>query len=479
MRSIGRQRWALAVTSAASFMAALDTLVVATALPRIRLDLGASLGQLEWMVNAYTLTFAGFLMAAAAIGDRLGRRRMFVAGLSVFTAASAACALAPGSGWLIAARAVQGLGGAFVITLAMSLLGEAFPGPQRARALGLFNALTGLAVLSGPMIGGAVTQGLAWQWIFWLNVPLGVLVILAALLRLGESFGPARAFDPLGAALATGAGLSIVWGLVRAASAGWSSAEVIATLASGGLLAAVFVGWELRAPQPMLPLRLFRSAAFAASNAAGFLFSGAMIGVLFFITQFLQTGQGDGPLSAGLRLLPWTATLFVVAPLAGARMNQIGERPLVAGGLLLQAAGFAWIAWIATPGLAYWQLIPPLIVAGTGVSMAIPAAQNAVIGAVAPEEIGTAAGAYNMLRFLGSSFGVAILSAVFAASGGYATPGAFGDGFSPAVAAAAGLSLLAAAAGLAIPRRRAPRPMPAEIPRPQPAGQIHREGATR
>jgi EmrB/QacA subfamily drug resistance transporter len=478
MGSASRPRWALVITSAASFMVALDTLVVSTALPRIRTDLGASLGQLEWTVNAYTLSFAGFLMAAAAIGDRLGRRRMFAFGLGLFTAASAACALAPSIGWLIAARTVQGLGGAFVMPLAMALLSEAFPAEQRAKALGLFNALTGLAVLSGPVIGGAVTQGLAWQWIFWLNVPIGLLAIPAVFARLSESFGAKISFDRVGAALATGAGLALVWGLVRANSVGWSSAEVIGTLAGGSLLTMAFAAWERRAPHPMLPLRLFRSRAFAAGNASGFFLNAALIGVLFFITQFLQTGQGDGPLSAGLRLLPWTVTLFFVAPLAGALMDRIGERPLIVGGLLLQTIGFAWIAWIAKSDLAYWHLIPPLVVAGAGVSMAMPSSQNAVIGAVAPHEIGIASGAYNMFRLLGSSFGVAILAAVFAGRGSYASPHAFSGGFTAAIAAGAGLSFLAAAAGVAIPRRRGPEVVSAAAaPAPQLASQIDRHGA--
>ncbi|MCU1349233.1 MAG: drug resistance transporter, EmrB/QacA subfamily, partial [Acidobacteria bacterium] len=311
------QRWALAVTGVASFMVALDQLVVSTALTRIQSDLGASLGQLEWTINAFTLGFAGLLMFGAAVGDRFGRRRVFAAGMLVFVAASAACALAPSIGWLIAARAIQGVGGAFVMPLAMALLAEAFPPEQRARALGLFSAITGLAVLSGPVIGGAIAQGLDWKWIFWVNVPIGLIALPFTFARLEESRGPRRGFDIGGALLVTGGGLGLIWGLVRGNSVGWSSGEVIAALIVGALFVLTFVGWELRTSNPMLPMRLFRSGSFAGSNAAGFFLSAALIGFLFFVTQFLQIGQGDGPLSAGLRLLPWTATLFVVAPIAG------------------------------------------------------------------------------------------------------------------------------------------------------------------
>ena len=479
MGSTSRQRWTLAVASAASFMVALDTLVVSTALTRIKLDLHASLSQLEWTINAYTLSFAGFLMAGAAIGDRFGRRRVFALGLAVFTAASAGCALAPGIGWLIAARTVQGLGGAFVMPLAMSLLSEAFDAERRAKALGLFNALTGLAVLAGPVVGGAVTQGLAWQWIFWLNVPLGAIAIPVALARLAESSGPRRRFDTAGAVLATGASVLAVWGVVRATSVGWSSAEVIGALTGSAVLLAAFAGWEASQRQPMLPLRLFRLRGFWAGNASGFFLNGALIGTLFFITQFLQVGQGDGPLSAGVRLLPWTVTLFFVAPAAGAWMNRIGERPLVVGGLIMQAAGFGWIAWIAEANVAYWELVPPLIVAGTGVSMAMVASQNAVMRAVPVEEIGTAAGAYSMLRFLGSSFGVAIAATAFAREGSYLSPSAFSSGFTAALAATAGLSFLAALLGAALPGRRAAAPAPTAAGRaaPQPASQFDREEA--
>ena len=446
--------WVLALTSVASAMVALDSLVVTTALSTIRLDLGASIEQLEWTVNAYILSFAVLLMTGAALGDRFGRQRLFAVGIGVFVAASAACALAPDVGWLITARAVQGTGAALMMPLAMALLSSAFPPEQQARALGFFSGLTGLALLAGPVVGGAIAQGLAWQWIFWLNVPIGLLLIPLVLSRVPESFGPDAALDIPGLVLVTGAALGIVWGLIRGNSLGWSSPEILGALAAGVLLAVAFVAWERRSGEPMLPLRFFRSRTFALGNIAGIFLYASLYGALFFLAQFLQTGLGYGPLDAGLRLLPWTATLFVVAPLAGALVSRIGERPLVTGGLALQAVGMGWIGMIAAPDLAYPNLVAPLIVAGAGVSMAMPAAQSSVLGAVARNELGKASGTFNMLRFLGGTFGIAINVVVFTGSGGYGSAVTFSDGFTPAIGASAVLSLLGAAAGLGLAGRR-------------------------
>ncbi|HYY82700.1 MAG TPA: DHA2 family efflux MFS transporter permease subunit [Actinomycetes bacterium] len=458
------RRWVLALTSLASLMVMLDMLVVTTALSTIRLHLGASIEELEWTVNAYTLSLAVLLMTASALGDRLGRRRLLVAGLGLFTAASAACALAPGIGWLIAARAVQGAGAAMVVPLAMALLGAAFPAEQRARALGIFSGVTGLATVGGPLVGGAVVQGLAWQWIFWLNVPIGLVLVPLIRNRIQEGYGSGTSVDVGGLGLVTGAALGLVWGLVRGNGSGWGSFEVVGSLLAGTLLLVAFVAWELRAREPMLPMRFFRSRAFAAGNAACFLLYGSIFGAAFFFAQFLQTALHYGPLGAGLRLVPWTVTLSLVAPVAGARVNRVGERPLIVAGLLLQAAGFAWIALIAEPGLAYSAMVVPLVVAGCGVSMAMPAAQNAVIGAVPRSAIGKASGTFNTLRQLGGTFGIAILAAVFAATGGYASAQAFSDGFGAATGVAAGMSLAAAIAGLLTPGRRPPSPVVAPAP---------------
>jgi EmrB/QacA subfamily drug resistance transporter len=450
------QRWVLALTSVASLMVSLDNQVVATALPAIRVHLHASLGALEWTVNAYVLSFAVLLMTGAALGERLGRRRMLAAGLGLFTAASAACALSPGAAALVTARAVQGAGAALVLPLSLALLSAAFPPERRAWALGIFSSVIGLAVLAGPVIGGAVAQGLSWQWIFWLNIPIGLVLIPLVLGRIGASAGgprPAR-LDPAGLALAIGGALGLVWGLIRANTVGWSSPEVIGSLTAGAVVTAAFVAWELRAAGPMLPARLFRTRAFSAGNAAGFLMFAALFGMVFFMAQFLQTGLGFGPLSAGLRLLPGWGTLFLVAPVAGAMVRRVGERPLIAAGLALFAAGLGWTALIARTGLPYPDLVAPLVIAGLGISMAIPAAQSSVMSSIPPAAIGQASGTFNTLRQLGGVFGVAVCAAVFAAHGGYSSPATFTAGFGPAIGACAGLSLAGAIAGLATPSRR-------------------------
>jgi EmrB/QacA subfamily drug resistance transporter len=445
--------WVLVLASVASLMAALDAMVVSSALTTIRFDLGASVEQLEWTVNAYNLTLAVLLLPAAALGDRFGRRRMFTVGLGLFVAASATCALAPGAGSLIAARAVQGVGGALVIPNALALVSAAFPAARRGSALGILQGITGLAVVAGPVIGGAVAEGIDWEWIFWLNVPIGLAAIPLALIRIEESFGRDTALDLGGFALVTGGVLGIVWGLVRGNPAGWDSPEVVAALGLGALLLAAFVAWELRAREPMLPMRFFRARAFSAGNAGVFFLFASLFGAVFFLPQFLQTGLGNGPFEAALRLGPWTGTLFVVAPIAGALADRIGERSLLVSGLTLQAAGMAWIAVIAGPGLAYGEMIAPLVVAGIGASMAIPPAASSVVGAVAQEEVGKAAGANSMLRELGGVFGIAILVAVFAGGGSYASAQAFSDGFAPAIAVSAALSLMGAIAGMGLPGR--------------------------
>ena len=451
----------LALTSVASFMVALDALVVTTALSTIRLDLGTSIEALEWTVNAYNLSFAVLLPTGAALGDRFGRRCVFAAGLGLFVAASIACALAGGVGWLIAARAVQGAGAALVMPVAMALLSAAFPGEQRGKALGIFNSITGLALIAGPVVGGGIAQGLDWRWIFWINLPIGVTLIPLIVRRMPESVASDTGLDVVGLVLVTLAALSVVWGLMRANSAGWSSLEVIGVLAAGVLLAIAFIAWERRAPAPMLPIRLFRSRAFSSGVAVSFLFYASMYGTLFFLPQFLQIAQEHGPLGVGLRLLPWTATLLVFAPIGGGLVSRLGERPLVGFGLVLQAVGMAWIALIAAPDLAYVNLIVPLIVAGAGVSLAMPATQNAVLSAVASSEIGKASGTFNMARFLGGVFGVAVQVAAFVATGSFGSPQAFSAGFVAAIGVAAVLSLLAAVAGMGLHGRRAVELAPA------------------
>jgi EmrB/QacA subfamily drug resistance transporter len=446
--------WVVALTAIGSLMAALDTLVVSTSLSTIRLDLGASIEDLEWTVNAYNLSFAVLLISAAAVGDRYGRRAFYAIGLGLFAAASAACALAPEVGWLIAARAVQGAGAALVLTLGLALLSAAFPPERRGTAIGLFSAVTGIAVALGPLVGGAIVEGIDWEWIFWLNVPIGLAAIPLVLTRVEESYGGDTGLDLPGLGLVSAAAFGIVWGLVRGNAAGWGSPEVSGALAAGLLLVAAFVARELRAAEPMLPMRFFRSRAFTAGNAAIFFTFASLFGAVFFFAQMLQTALGYGPLDAGLRLIPWTITFITVAPVVGALADRFGERPFMVGGLTLQALGMGWVALIADPGLTYAEFVLPAVVAGVGISMAIPAAQNSVVGSFALEDVGKAAGANSMMRELGGVFGVAVAAAVFAGAGSFASADAFLDGFAPAIAVVAALSLAGAIVAIGLPGRR-------------------------
>jgi EmrB/QacA subfamily drug resistance transporter len=452
-KTTSTERWVLILSSVASLMVALDVLVVSTALGTIRHHLGASLSELEWTVNAYALSFAVLLIGAASLGDRFGRRRLFAAGLGLFVAGSAACALAPSAGLLIAARAVQGSAAALVAPLSLSLLGAAFGPQRRAWALGIYSGITGLAVLGGPVVGGAVTQGLAWQWVFWINVPLGLAAIPLVLTRIEESYGPRARIDVPGLALVSGAALGVVWGLMRGNDAGWGSLEVVSALGGGLIAGTAFLVWEARTSHPMLPPRLFSSRGFSLGSAANFLLSACLFSAVFFMAQFQQISLHQGPLDSGLRLLPWTATLFVVAPIAGSLVGRIGERPLVLAGLALQAAGMGWIALVAAPGMAYLGLVAPLAIAGAGISMAIPAVQNVIMNAVAAGDLGRASGVSMMMRQLGGVFGVAIGAVVFSGAGSYASATAFGDGLRPALAVAAAFSLLGAACAAGLPAR--------------------------
>ncbi|MGH3382984.1 MAG: DHA2 family efflux MFS transporter permease subunit [Nocardioidaceae bacterium] len=447
------QGWVLALASVASFMLALDALVVATSLTAIRLDLGATIEGLGWAANAYNVSFAVLLMTGAALGDRFGRRRMYVAGLVLFAMASAACALSPDIGWLIAARAVQGVGAAVVAPLALTLLSAAFPPERRGRALGIVAGLAGLATFSGPFVGGAIAEGLAWQWIFWLNVPIGLFAAFLAHRRIGESVGPNSSLDLGGLTLVTAGVLGVVWGLARGHVAGWGSLEVLTSLVAGVLLLTAFGAWERHAAAPMLPLRLFRSSAFTAGNVANFCLWGSLYGFLFLTAQYLQTALGHGPLGAGLRLMACTSALILVAPLAGALADRFGERRFMVGGLLLQTTGMASLALIADADLAFSLMVLPLVVGGIGVSMGIPTAQRAVVGAVTAAEVGQASGVVTTLRVLGGAFGIATLTAVFAGTGGLASSAAFADGFAPAIAVAAALAFVGAIAALWLPGR--------------------------
>jgi EmrB/QacA subfamily drug resistance transporter len=461
--SVGRavkapnKTWTVVLASVGAFMTALDTLVVTTSLPVLRVGLHASLQSLEWTVNAYNLAFACFLLAGAALGDRFGRRRMYIVGLLAFTGASAAAALSPSAGALIGARALQGAGAGIVTPLTLTLVSEAFAPEKRGTAIGLWGGITGLGVAIGPVVGGAVLTGISWHWIFWVNVPVGLVVAPLAAKRLAETFGPNRRLDVVGLLLASAAALSVTWGLVRATSAGWLSAEVLGTLIGGALLAALFLRWERRAAHPMVPLGLFGNRTFAGANAVSFFMYGGLFGALFLMSQFFQSCLGYSALDTGVRLLPWSLPPMFIAPVAGKLADRYGNRPFMAFGLVLQGLGLAWVALVAAPHAGYAQIAAALLIAGTGTSFCFPTVTNAVMGSVPSQAAGVASGTSSTIRQLGAVVGVAVLATVFARPGVYASPSTFVSGFSDALWVAVGLSAVGVAAALltgARPRQR-------------------------
>ncbi len=448
------------------FMATLDNLVVTTALPVIKSELGASLEQLQWFVNAYTLSFATLLLTAAALGDRLGRRRVFVAGIALFTVASAACALAAEPWMLIIARAVQGVGAAAILPLSLTLLAAAVPIGRRAAAIGIWGGIAGLGVAVGPVVGGAIVAGASWQWIFWLNVPVGLLAMVLATRVLRESRGPDRVLDPIGLLLSGAGVLALVWGVVRANDEGWTAPGILAALIGGGVLLAAFAAWERRSHAPLLPLRLFRVRAFTAANAATIAFSFGMFGSVFLLAQFFQVVQGYSPLEAGVRTMPWTMVPMVVAPLAGLAVNRVGTRVLVSGGLALQAVALAWMAAVTTADVAYASLVPPFVLAGIGMGLTFAPVATAVLASVADHDHGKASGTNNTLREIGVAFGVAVLASVFAANGSYVPGPGFVDGLRPAVLVGAIVVAIGAVLALGLPGRPAARAGDADVVEP-------------
>src|SRR5216684_3774646 len=359
--------WTFVITSIALVMVTLDNLVVTTAIPVIRKDLHASLEGLEWTVNAYTLT----------------------------------------------------------------ILSAAVPAEKRGLALGAWGGIGGLAVALGPLVGGAVVQGISWQWIFWLNVPIGVVLIPLAWRRLEESRGPNAALDLRGLVLASAGLLGIVWGLVRGNSVGWASGEIVGALVAGAVLVALFVIWELRAEAPMLPMRFFRNRTFAQANVASMLMSFGMFGSIFLLAQFFQTVQGYSPFGSGLRILPWTAMPIFVAPIAGALSDRIPAHRIIGTGLALQAAGLAWIAAVSTPTTPYIDLVLPFALSGIGMGLFFAPIANLVLSTVRSVEEGQASGANNAIRELGGVFGVAVLASVFSHYGGYSSGSVLMKGLTP------------------------------------------------
>ncbi|WP_459545396.1 MFS transporter [Nocardia sp. X0981] len=443
----------LAAVGIPMFMVTLDNLVVTNALPVIRTELDASLRDLQWFVNAYTLSFAALLLTASALGDRMGRRRVFLAGIALFTAASAICALATDPGMLIAARIAQGFGGAAVLPLSLTLLSDAVPERMRSAAIGIWGGISGLGVALGPLLGGAVVDGLSWQWIFWVNVPIGILVLPLVGWALRDTHGGGGRLDPAGLVLASGGVLAIVWGIVHGADDGWTSAGVLAALAGGAVLLVVLIIWERRAAAPMLAPRLFRVRAFGVANLVAFAFSVGVFGAIFLLAQYFQVVQGYSPLESGIRTMPWTMAPMVVAPLAGLVIDRVGARLLLVSGQVLLAVALGWMAAITTVDLAYGFFVAPLLIAGIGMGLTFAPLATVVMAAVPEADRSVASGTNNTVREVGVAMGIAVLTSVFASYGAYTDPQSYVAGLVPAVWAGAGIVAAGALAAALLPGR--------------------------
>jgi EmrB/QacA subfamily drug resistance transporter len=451
MSATRRRGWTLAIVSVGLFMVVLDNLVVSVALPSIHRELGASIQSLEWTVNAYTLSYAVLLLTGAALGDRFGRRRMFMTGIGLFTVSSAAAALAPSIGLLIVARATQGAGAALATPLTLTLLADAYPPARRGFAIGVWSGISGIAVALGPLVGGAMVQAASWHWIFWLNVPIGAVLIPLAGARLAESFGPSGDLDLPGLGLGSSGLFGLVFGLIRSQSLGWTSTEVLVSLTAGVALLVAFIVQERRTETPMLPMEFFARRGFSVTNAISLSMYFGMFGSIFFLSQFLQNVLGNSPLEAGVKLLVWTGSTMIVAPLAGYFSERYGSRLFMAAGLGLQAIALGWLALEASVDMSYASMIGPFVLGGSGMALVFAPSANAVLASVRTDQAGKASGATNAIRELGGVLGIAVLATVFTSHGGYQSATAFVNGLTPAMWVGAAVLAIGAVIPLVVP----------------------------
>jgi EmrB/QacA subfamily drug resistance transporter len=414
----GLRGWTLATVSVATFMLLLDISAVVTALPSIERDLGAGFTDLQWVIDAYTVALAAFVLSAGSLADRYGRKRTFVVGLAVFSAASLAAALSPDPTFLNGFRAVQGLGAAAMFATSLALLADAFPeGPSRGSAMAVYGATIGIAVAIGPLVGGALTEVFGWEAIFLINVPIGLVAIAATQMRLRESrrVDPPR-LDRLGLVTLTGALLLLVLGLLRGNADGWTSGPILAALTCSLVLLVAFIAAEARATDPMLPLGLFRNRAFTGVQVAAVAVSASIFALFAYITLYLQNVQGLSPVEAGLCLLPSTLPMFGMPAVVGALAARISPRTLVTGGLAITGIGLIWMSALDA-GDEWTALLGGLMLTGTGIGILNPAIADLSVSTVEPERAGMAAGANDTARQAGIAIGIAAWGAVILARG--------------------------------------------------------------
>lgn len=451
-----RRPFGLVIAAAAlpMFMATLDNLVMTNALPVLHRELGASVEELQWFVNAYTLAFASTILIASALGDRFGRRTVFLIGIVLFAAGSVAAALSSDPSQLIAARALQGFGGAGVLPLSLALLAGGVSHARRPMAIGIWGGVSGLGVAVGPLVGGAVMEGWNWQAIFWLNIPVAIIAIPLALLVLNNDFGARVRLDLVGAILAAGSVLALVHSIVRGNDDGWSSLGVVIELAAGAALLLAFLLWQRRTAAPLMPLRLFADRSFSATNMVGFAFSFGTFGAVFILIQYLQVVQGASPLEAAVQTTPWTLAPMFVAPLAGIVAPRVGTRVLMVTGLLLQGAALLWLALVMSETTAYAALVVPFIMAGIGMGLVFAPSATALLATLGVVDHAKASGVNSTVREIGIALGIAVMTAIFVSAGGELRADLYVDAARPAILLGAAVLLAAAVAGLWLPAGR-------------------------
>lgn len=443
---------AIAAASIPMFMATLDNLVVTNALPKIGMDLHASIADLQWVMNAYALAFASFILFAVALGDRFGRRTVFAIGVVVFTLASFGAAIADSTSVLILFRAVQGVGAAAMMPLSLTLLADSVSERMRPAAIGIWGGISGLGVALGPLIGGAIVQGWNWQAIFWLNVPVGIIALPLLLIALPNTFGEKVKADILGVLLVGIGVYALVNGIVRGNDAGWDSFEVLLSLIGGGVLVLGFIWWQTRASAPLLPVRLFRNRSFSVANIVSVAFTFGIFGSVFILIQFLQVVQGYNALEAGVITMPWTLAPMVIAPLAGSLIvPRFGTRLPILVGLIFQSVAMFWMALIVRADTSVPTLIPILLLAGVGMGLVFAPISTAVLAGFGLEDNAKASGTSSTLREIGIALGIAVLTAVFIGAGGTLTPTGYVHAAIPALVVGGSVLALGAILALFLP----------------------------
>lgn len=449
-----RKWWTLAAVSFGLFMIMLDNTVVNVALPSIQADLGIGLSELEWIVAGYALTFAALMLTGGKLADLYGRRRMFVLGLVVFTLASLACGLADSGTELIVARIVQGVGAALMNPATLSIISATFPAAQRGTAIGIWAGVSGLALAIGPLVGGLLTQHIDWSWIFFVNVPVGVVAVVASLLLIDESKDTSleQRLDLPGLVTSAVGLFALTYGLIEANAYGWTSGRILASFAVAVVSLAAFLGLERRQRLPMLDLSLFRSRTFAGANLVILLVALSMFGVFFFVSLYMQNVLGYSAVQAGAAFLPMTVLIILIAPIAGKATDQVGSRALMTVGMALVAAQLLWFSR-ADVDSSFWSLLPGLVIGGLGMAMTFTPATAAAMRSVPVDKAGVGSAVLNSFRQVGGSIGIAVMGAIMAhEAGGRRTPQAFMDGFSTSLVAAAAVAFVGAIVAFALVR---------------------------